>query len=421
MTVNNRTSSRNYAKPNVANLLSEDVVRLSEALDSIDTDVAALQSRAPLASPALTGTPSAPTPAVDTNTPQVATTAFVLGQTSVANPAINGTASAGSSSRYSRADHIHPTDTTRAPVASPTFTGTPAAPTPAADTDTTQVATTAFVVGQNYTKQTRTVFAGAGLTGGGDLSANRTIAADIATQAEAEAGTSSAKLMTPQRTAQAIAMLAGTIEVETFTTSGTFTKHVDDLSYIIHCVAGGGGGGKQGTSSTTYAGSGGGGGAGNYQHLPAALVGATVTVTVGAGGLGATSAAGGAGGGGGTSSFGNLVFAYGGAGGGFVSATSGSAGGGVLGAGSGSGGGAGGDIRSSLYGGGFGSSISFGKAIYGGGGGSSTDTSSIFAGSGGANGNAGASGGGGGGGGVGSTQNGGDGGNGRITIYRIKR
>ena len=176
MAINNRTSSRDYAKPNVANLLSEDVVRLSEALDSIDTDVAALQSKAPLASPALTGTPSAPTAAIDTNTTQVATTAFVLGQASAANPVINGTAAVGSSSRYARADHIHPTDTTRAPVASPTFTGTPAAPTPAADTNTTQLATTAFVVGQDYTKQTRTVFAGAGLTGGGDLSANRTLA-----------------------------------------------------------------------------------------------------------------------------------------------------------------------------------------------------------------------------------------------------
>ena len=206
MTVNNRTSSRNYAKPNTANLLNVDVVRLSEALDSIDTDVAALQSKAPLSSPTFTGTPAAPTPATDTNTTQVATTAFVLGQASAANPLINGTAAAGSSSRYARADHIHPTDTTRAPVESPTFEGIPAAPTPAADTNTTQLATTAFVA-QNYAKQTRTLFSGAGLTGGGDLTANRTIAADIATQAEAEAGTTSSKLLTPQRMAQALLAL----------------------------------------------------------------------------------------------------------------------------------------------------------------------------------------------------------------------
>jgi hypothetical protein len=51
--------------------------------------------------------------------------------------------------------------------------------------------------------------AGTGLTGGGNLTANRTISADIASQAEAEAGTISTKLMTPERTAQAIAALAG--------------------------------------------------------------------------------------------------------------------------------------------------------------------------------------------------------------------
>jgi hypothetical protein len=209
MPVDDRTTSRSYAKPNPANLLSEDVGRLREALDSIDTDVAGAQTslttKANLASPTFTGTPAAPTPAADTNTTQVATTAFVLGQTSTASPVMNGTAAAGTSSRYARADHIHPVDTSRAPLASPTFTGTPAAPTPAVDTNTTQLATTQFVVTQDYTKQTRTIFSGTGLTGGGDLSANRTIAADIATQAEAEAGTSSAKLMTPERTAQAIA------------------------------------------------------------------------------------------------------------------------------------------------------------------------------------------------------------------------
>lgn len=105
-------------------------------------------TRAPLASPGLTGTPTAPTPAADTNTTQLATTAFVVGQAGSATPLINGTAAVGTSLRFARQDHVHPTDTTRAPLASPTFTGTPAAPTPAADTNTTQVATTAFVIGQ---------------------------------------------------------------------------------------------------------------------------------------------------------------------------------------------------------------------------------------------------------------------------------
>jgi len=54
----------------------------------------------------------------------------------------------------------------------------------------------------------RAILAGTGLTGGGSLAADRTMAADIASQAEAEAGTVGTKLMTPERTAQAIAALA---------------------------------------------------------------------------------------------------------------------------------------------------------------------------------------------------------------------
>jgi hypothetical protein len=42
---------------------------------------------------------------------------------SSANPVINGTAAPGTSTIPSRQDHVHPTDTTRAPLASPTFTG----------------------------------------------------------------------------------------------------------------------------------------------------------------------------------------------------------------------------------------------------------------------------------------------------------
>ncbi len=103
------------------------------------------QGYATLASPALTGTPTAPTAAADTNTTQLATTAYVLGQASSTTPAMNGTGAVGTASRWARADHVHPTDTSRAPLASPTFTGTPAAPTAAVGTNTTQLATCAYV------------------------------------------------------------------------------------------------------------------------------------------------------------------------------------------------------------------------------------------------------------------------------------
>jgi hypothetical protein len=58
---------------------------------------------------------------------------------------MNGSAAIGTSTRFARADHVHPTDTSRAPLASPALTGTPTAPTPANGTNTTQIATTAFV------------------------------------------------------------------------------------------------------------------------------------------------------------------------------------------------------------------------------------------------------------------------------------
>lgn len=121
---------------------------------------ATIANYATLASPTFTGTPAAPTAAADTNTTQVATTAFVVGQASSTNPVVDGTATVGTSLRYARADHVHPTDTSRAALASPTFTGTPAAPTAAVDTNTTQIATTAYVVGQGYAKLASPTFTG---------------------------------------------------------------------------------------------------------------------------------------------------------------------------------------------------------------------------------------------------------------------
>jgi microcystin-dependent protein len=51
----------------------------------------------------------------------------------------------GVSLAYARADHVHPTDVSRAPLASPVFTGTPQAPTPALGDSSQLVATTGFV------------------------------------------------------------------------------------------------------------------------------------------------------------------------------------------------------------------------------------------------------------------------------------
>jgi len=54
----------------------------------------------------------------------VAGTGLAGGLLSAATPVINGVAAAGTSAIPSRQDHVHAIDTTRAPLASPTFTGT---------------------------------------------------------------------------------------------------------------------------------------------------------------------------------------------------------------------------------------------------------------------------------------------------------
>jgi len=75
------------------------------------------------------------------------TIAAIAGQglSSASNPIVNGTAAPGSGTQWSRWDHVHPSDTTRAPLANPVFTGDPQAVTqPNTDSDTS-IATTAFV------------------------------------------------------------------------------------------------------------------------------------------------------------------------------------------------------------------------------------------------------------------------------------
>lgn len=91
------------------------------------------------------------------------------------NPSMDGTASAGTASTYSRGDHIHPTDTSRAPLASPSFTGTPTAPTASSGTNTTQIATTEFVAGELLPYQQLVIQ----ITGSGNTLVESNIISDI--------------------------------------------------------------------------------------------------------------------------------------------------------------------------------------------------------------------------------------------------
>jgi hypothetical protein len=73
-----------------------------------------LANFAPLLSPHFQGIPTAPTAALDTDTDQLATCKFVLNQAGDTGPLMNGALPApGGSERYARADHVHPSDSSK--------------------------------------------------------------------------------------------------------------------------------------------------------------------------------------------------------------------------------------------------------------------------------------------------------------------
>ena len=61
-------------------------------------------------------------------------------------PLMDGTSAPGTGTFASRNDHVHPSDTSRAPLNSPALTGVPTAPTASLGNNSTQIATTAFVI-----------------------------------------------------------------------------------------------------------------------------------------------------------------------------------------------------------------------------------------------------------------------------------
>jgi hypothetical protein len=86
------------------------------------------ETLAPVNSPTFTGTPSAPSPTlVDNNSTRLATTQFVNSYVTQQNATLTALIN------------------DKAPIASPTFTGTPSAPTPVTNDNSTRIATTAMV------------------------------------------------------------------------------------------------------------------------------------------------------------------------------------------------------------------------------------------------------------------------------------
>ena len=85
--------------PALLNTLNELAAAINDDANYTTTITTALGTKAPLASPALTGVPTAPTAAANTDTTQIATTAFAKAEADAAQAAAEATASADATSK----------------------------------------------------------------------------------------------------------------------------------------------------------------------------------------------------------------------------------------------------------------------------------------------------------------------------------
>lgn len=221
---------------------------------------------APKASPALTGTPTAPTPAKTDNTTKLATTAHV---------------------KLVTADY--------APLASPELTGKPTAPTAVQASNDTQLATTAFV---------KAALAGLVDSSPAALDTLNELAAALGDDPNfaATMTTELSKKMDKARNGADIpdvaAFLANLhlqntdgsvgrlLNIQTFTSSGTYTPTPGTKRIRVTITGGGGGGSGANGKSTTETVSGAGGGAGGTAIKFFTTIKSAYSVIIGSGGSG---------------------------------------------------------------------------------------------------------------------------------------
>ncbi len=207
-------------------------------------------------------------------------TAFSMPSCSATGNALNWTSGTGFTCQ-----------TSLATLASPALTGTPTAPTATAGTNTTQIATTAFVA-NSFAPLASPTFTGTATVA--NLAATGTITG----------------------------VNGRLLNIQTFTSSGSYTPTSGANRALVCGVGGGGAGGGAPATGAAQASIGGGGSAGAFGCIYVASGLASQTVAIGAAGTGVSGANGGSGG---QTSFGALMTLPGGPGGGTAGPTAGPA------------------------------------------------------------------------------------------------
>jgi len=203
------------------------IVKGTEINTEFNNIATAVATKADLLSPTFTGTPSLPTgttgvtQTAGNNTTALATTAFVQAADSAAITA----------------ERIATATLTNKSLTSPTLTGTPIAPTAALNTNTTQVATTAYVVAQIADDAPTKTGTGASGTWGIDITGNAATATKLTT-ASGSAPSYSARAWVNFNGTGTVAIRASG-NVTSITDNGTgdytvnFTTAMPDANYAV--------------------------------------------------------------------------------------------------------------------------------------------------------------------------------------------
>ena len=113
-TQQHRTSTVNGAPANNSLAPGELYVEMADPAKiwvGVPTALAAagVKKLADMGSPIFSGNPTAPTPPQDDNDTSIATTAYVISQAATVAPLVDSVAAVGTSLRWARQDHVHPT------------------------------------------------------------------------------------------------------------------------------------------------------------------------------------------------------------------------------------------------------------------------------------------------------------------------